>query len=91
MKKRFTMEFKAKVAVAAIREDKTIPELSSQYGVHVSQISAWKKIVLENIASLFSSAPDQDKKEREVLIEDLYKNVGQMKVENEWLKKKLML
>jgi transposase len=91
MKKQFTKEFKAKVAAAAIKEDKTIAELSSQYSVHASQVSAWKKQVLSGMASLFSSAPDQDRKEREILIDDLYKNVGQLRMENEWLKKKLML
>jgi transposase len=91
MRKRFTNEFRAKVAVAAIKEEKTFAELSSQYGVHVSQISTWKKMVLESMSSLFSKAPDQDRKEREALIDDLYKNVGQLRMENEWLKKKLML
>jgi transposase len=90
MRKQFSKEFKAKVAVAAIKEDKTIAELSSEYGVHVSQVSAWRKQALEGMSSLFSNAPDQDRKEREALIEDLYKNVGQLRVENEWLKKKLM-
>jgi transposase len=87
MRKRFTKGFKAKAAVAAIKEDKTMAELSSEYGVHASQISTWRKMVLEGAGSLFSNAPDQDRKEREALIEDLYKNVGQLRVENEWLKK----
>jgi transposase len=91
MRKQFTKEFKAKIAMAAMKEDKTLAELSSHYGVHVSQVSAWKKMVVEGMSSLFSNAPDQDKKEREALIDDLYKNVGQLRMENEWLKKKLML
>jgi len=80
MRKRFPDEFKAKVALAALKGDKTIAELASEFGVHVSQINQWKVVVKDRLGELFStpSGGAEKIKEQKELIEDLYKNVGRM-------------
>lgn len=91
MRKQFPDEFKAKVALAAIKGDKTIAELAAEFEVHATQINAWKAVVKERLAELFSSPSGgaEKLKGQKELIEELYKNVGRMQVENDWLKKKL--
>lgn len=94
MHRTFSPEEKAKIAFAAIRDDKTYAELSSQYGVHTSQIKRWKKIVMEGVGSLFdSSGSGTKKKEKEQteLIDELYRIVGERETELSWLKKKLRI
>jgi len=87
-RRKFSNEFKAKVALAAIKGDRTMAELSSEYGVHGNMINRWKKDVLQQLPALFGnnngSDPDKDQ-----LIENLYKQIGKLSVHNEWLKKKL--
>lgn len=89
MRKRFTEEFKAKVALAALRNDKTLNELASEFEVHPTQVSAWRNELRDRAAEIFGRPHDKTAKEQEELIEQLYKNLGQMKVETDWLKKKL--
>lgn len=89
MRKRFSKDFKAKVAIAAIRGDSTIAELSSRYEVHGNQIGQWKKALLEKAPEIFADPRKKDNN-AEKLTEELYKNIGQLKVENDWLKKKLL-
>ena len=93
MRKKFPDEFKAKVALAALKGDKTIAELVTEYDAHASQINTWKAVARERLAQLFSSSTGgaEKAKEQKDLIEDLYKSVGRMQVENDWLKKKLNL
>ena len=91
MKKQFGAEFKAKVALAAIKGDKTIAELSSEFGVHHTQIHAWKRILNQGLPDLFSGKRGKGNNNQQVLDEDLYKNIGKLQVENDWLKKKLLL
>lgn len=91
MRKKFPDEFKAKVALAALKGDKTIAELATEFEVHSSQINQWKAAVKDRLAELFStpSGGAEKMKEQKDLIEQLYKSVGRMQVENDWLKKKL--
>lgn len=91
IKKNHTKEFKAKVAVAALREDRTLSELSSAYGVHPIQIGRWKKTALEGLPLVFEGKVTPGERERKVLIERLYGKIGEVEVENDWLKKKLGL
>ena len=87
-RKIYDKNFKAKVALEAIREEKTLRELSEQYGVNPNVISRWKKEVLEQLPEIFSRKREKDKKELKQREEELYKEIGKLKVENEFLKKK---
>lgn len=88
MRKSFDTEFMAKVALEAIKEEKTIAELSSQYEVHRTQITKWRKRALEGLAGIFQGKGARSGEEKEKVIDELYRQIGQLKVENEWLKKK---
>ena len=88
-RKRFSKEFKAKVAFEALKGEKTMAELSSEFGVHASQITKWKKELADGIPGIFTGKGDPEEKSKDKLIEDLYKRIGQIEVENNWLKKKL--
>jgi len=81
----------AKVALAAIKEEMTIHELSSKYEVHRTQIGSWRKRALEGLVDLFKGKRDKANKDKERLADELYRQIGQLKVENEWLKKKFTL
>lgn len=91
MRKRYPGKFKAKVAVAAIKAEDTIAELSSKYEVHRVQITRWKKEALAAIPEVFSAGKARKKKDHETLIDELYKQIGMLKVENDWLKKNLAI
>jgi len=87
MRKTYPGNFKAKVAVAAIRAEDTIAELSSKFEIHRVQIMRWKKEALTALPDVFSTGKDSKKQDQEKLIEELYMQIGQLKVENDWLKK----
>lgn len=80
--------FKAKAALSAIKGDKTIAELASEYEVHPTQITQWKKKLLESMPDIFSRSRQRDKQDQDELTEHLYQQIGQLKVELDWLKKK---
>ena len=80
--------FKAKVALAAAKGDKTIAELASQYEVHPNQIAQWKKQLLESLPEIFNRCRQKDRRRQDELTEHLYQQIGRLKVELDWLKKK---
>jgi len=82
-------EFKAKVALAALRGDKTLNEVAAQYEIHTNQVSVWKKQLLEAAKDFFSDRREHRQKEDEELTSQLYQQIGQLKVELDWLKKKV--
>jgi transposase-like protein len=88
MKKRYDSKFKAQVGIQAIKETETMAELSSKFEVHRIIIERWKKVILGNAHELFDSGSNKTK-ELENNIESLYKKVGMLEVENDWLKKKV--
>jgi len=90
-RKQYSAQEKAKIALEAIKENHTIAQLTSKYGVHSSQIHAWKKLLLNTLPQAFSDKRQKENRDQDRLIEDLYKQIGQLKVENEWLKKKFDL
>ena len=90
MRKTFEAGFKARVALEAIKGEKTLAELSAQYGVHANMITRWKREMLDKLPGLFDrKAERRESAEAEQKVDALYKTVGQLKLENDWLKKKL--
>ena len=87
---RYTPEFKAKVALAALKNEETISELAARFGVHPTMINNWKRALLEGAPEVFSKG-HQSRKQTETRIDDLYRQIGQLKVENDFLSKKLSL
>jgi transposase len=87
-RKSHSAAFKAQVALAAARGDKTISELASLYGVHPTMIHAWKKQLLDNAEELFQSGAKTSSAEHEALQAQLYEQIGRLKTELDWLKKK---
>jgi transposase-like protein len=79
---------KAKIAFEAARGEKTITQLAGEYGVHPNQIGQWKKKLLEELPAIFSDKRVYRDKDKEELEAELYRQIGQLKVELEWLKKK---
>jgi transposase len=80
--------FKARVALEALKEEKTMAQLSSEFGVHVNQIRQWRQKLLTELPGLFSDRRKKRDKEGEELLSELYRQIGQLNVELEWLKKK---
>ncbi len=83
----FGAAFKAKVALAAVRGDKTTAQLAGEFGVHASQVTAWKKQLLEQAAGLFEDGRKR-RDETAANEQELYEQIGRLKMEVEWLKKK---
>jgi len=89
VKKKFGKEFKAKVALEALKGLKTTAEISSEFGVHATQIAKWKKQLREQLPEIFAGKTSQADKDKDHLIDELYKQIGQTQMEINWLKKKL--
>lgn len=89
MKKRknHSPEFKARVALEAIREEMTLAELSKKYGVHPNMISGWKRAAIKNMASTFSRGGGDVAKASEAEIDKLHSKIGQLVVERDFLKR----
>lgn len=87
-RKNYSADFKAKVAIAAIKGQQTVNEIASFYGVHPNQVMTWKKQALESIPEAFSSTKIHNAEKEEELKSQLYQQIGQLKVELDWVKKK---
>ncbi len=81
-------EFKARVALEALKGHKTINELVSHFGVHPTQINKWKKHLQTELPQIFSTRREKHEQDHEALQAQLYQQIGQLKVELDWLKKK---
>ena len=88
LRRKHTPSFKAKVALEAIKEQKTSAELASQYQVHPGQIRNWKTTATNGLIDLFTDKRKSRDQDREELIQELYRQIGQLKVDLDWLKKK---
>ena len=88
MRKKYNSAFRAKVALEAIGEQKTLAELASEYDVHPTQITNWKKELLERAGEVFDKNASREVKAAQVREAELYRQIGQLKVEVDWLKKK---
>jgi len=89
LRRKFSASFKAKVALEALQERDTIEFLSKKHDVHPNQILRWKKELTENSFKVFSSESGKSDKS-DKLTDELYRQIGQLKVDNDWLKKKLL-
>ncbi len=87
MKKKFNPAFKAKVALEALKGQKTLAELARIYEVHPNQIGQWRKQVQAELPKVFNGKRDREHKDQAELVEELYRQIGQQKVELDWLKK----
>ena len=87
-RKRYSTELKMKVALEAIKGHKTANEIASEYGVHPTQIAHWKKQALDGLPTVFSAPASEQQKSEEELIATLYQQIGQLKVQVDWLEKK---
>jgi len=90
-RRKFSADFKAKIAIEAIKERYSLEELSRKHEIHPSLVAKWKREFLANASLAFSSNDDasQSKQEQEKIMDKLYSQIGQQKVEIDWLKKKL--
>lgn len=86
-KRKFSADFKAKVAIEAIKEQSTLQDLATKYELHIRQISHWKRQFLENAGLIFEGNRTENKEQ--VNTRELFEQIGQLKVENDFLKKKL--
>ena len=89
MNKRYPAAFKARVALEAAKQTKTLAELSGRYQVHSVQLSQWKKQLLDGIESLFRDGRRRDHDETQAIQAELFEQIGRLKMELEWLKKKV--
>jgi putative transposase len=87
-RRRFSPEFKFRVALEAAKGTRTISELATEYRVHPNQISQWKRQLLEHGAAVFSQNGHKEQQAQEAVQTELYEQIGRLKMELEWLKKK---
>jgi transposase-like protein len=87
-RRQHSAELKARVALEAIQERRTINEIASEHGVHPTQVSAWKRQVLESLSALFDGGLRVDGQELKRQESELFEQIGRLKMELEWLKKK---
>ena len=88
MRRSFTAAFKARVALEAVKGDKSLAELATKYEVHPNQISQWKKALLAGMPDLFSDKRRKKEQRAEDETARLYEEIGRLKIERDWLKKK---
>ncbi len=88
-RRKFSSALKARVAIEAIKGHRSVSELAGEHQVHPSQITQWKKQLLDSAEQVFSDGRVIEKKDQEELLSKLYQQIGQMKVELDWLQKKL--
>jgi len=87
IKRQHSAAFKAKVALELIRREGEASQVCSQYQIHPTQARRWKAMAMAGLESLFSAQRDDELKQKSQLIDELYKQIGQLKVEHDWLKK----
>lgn len=89
IRRKHSATFKAKVALEALKEQKTMSQITHQYTLHANQISEWKKVILERAPELFDTSAPPSAVDTEAITAPLFQQIGQLKVEMDFLKKKL--
>ena len=87
-RKRYSPEFKAKVALAAIKNEETTSELAQRFGVHPTMITTWKRALLDSASDIFDKG-NKSRKQNDATVDELHRQIGKLKVENDFLSKKL--
>lgn len=87
-RRNFTKQFKAKVALEALKEHKTLGEIAGEYDLHPNQVSTWKKAAKDSLEDVFGTSAADERRRYEELLSSLYEEIGRLKVELDWLKKK---
>ncbi len=91
MRKKFEPALKAKVALEALKGEKTAAQISSEYGVHPTQVTQWKQELMQRSAEIFAKPDNSLKQQHEEFTDKLHKTIGELTVENNWYKKKLQI
>jgi transposase-like protein len=87
-RKHYDSRFKTQVALEALKNQKTIAQIASESGVHPNLVTQWKQRLFSEIPDIFSNKKQKSKQDSEALQDELYRQIGQLKVELDWLKKK---
>jgi len=87
-RKKYSAEFKAKVALTALKNEETTAELAQRFGVHPTMITSWKKALLDGASDIFDKH-QKSRKQNDTKIDELHRQIGKLKVENDFLSKKL--
>ena len=87
-RKQYAPAFKAKVALAALKNEETIAELAQRFGVHPTMITSWKKALVDSATDIFDKG-HKSRKQNEGQVDELYRHIGQLKVERDFLARKL--
>jgi len=85
MRRRFTGDFKARVALEALRGDKTIQEIAAKHKVHPNQVSDWKRHAIEGLSAVFSNGANRERQDHQAEIRDLHAKIGELMVERDFL------
>ena len=88
-RRRFTSDFKARVALEALRGDKTVQEIAARHQVHPNQVSTWKRQAMDGLDGVFSNGPERERQDHEGEVRDLHAKIGQLTVERDFLSKGL--
>ena len=87
-RKQYSADLKAKIAVEAVKGQRTIQEIASHYSIHPNQVTQWKKQLLDSASEVFSNGRSHGREADEQMKAELYQQVGKLQVELDWLKKK---
>jgi len=88
-RKRYDSRIKAQVALEALKNQRTIAQIASEYGVHPNLVTQWKQRLLNELPDIFNNKREKNKQDNSALQDELYRQIGQLKVELDWLKKKI--
>lgn len=88
-RRRFTTEFKARVALEALRGDKTIQEIAARHKVHPNQVSTWKRQAVDGLSQVFSNGADHERQDHQAEVRELHAKIGQLTMERDFLSKGL--
>jgi transposase-like protein len=87
-RRKFSAEFKSRIALEAIKGEKTLAQLATEFEVHPNQITQWKRQLVESLPEVFGKRRERESQDQEELLQKLYQEIGKLKIERDWLEKK---